>query len=181
MCIRDRCNVSKINAGTVSSPYVGIVNIFPSNRTLLYIRTDKTSGKKYVGVAQRDMKNSAWVLTAGADYAPYEKETAVEGDVIKLAAYRHGDAIAYFVNDEILCVTAATKEEAPGFSDIPEVSLRGTTASTGSTGRKYYSKCMAGIYSFGPKAEFSDYTYLKGTDAQTKFNELAGITADSEI
>ncbi len=175
------CNVSKINAGTVSSPYVGIVNIFPSNRTLLYIRTDKTSGKKYVGVAQRDMKNSAWVLTAGADYAPYEKETAVEGDVIKLAAYRHGDAIAYFVNDEILCVTAATKEEAPGFSDIPEVSLRGTTASTGSTGRKYYSKCMAGIYSFGPKAEFSDYTYLKGTDAQTKFNELAGITADSEI
>lgn len=40
---------------------------------------------------------------------------------------------------------------------------------------------MVGIYSFGPKAEFSDYTYLRGTDAQTKFNELAGITADSEI
>lgn len=175
------CYVSAINASTVSRPYVGIVNIFPSNRTLLYIRTDKTSGKKYVGVAQRDVKNSSWVFSDSEDYAPYEKGTAVEGEKIKLAAYRHGDAIAYFVNDEILCVTEAAKEEAPKLLETPAVNLRGTTAQTGSTGRKYYSKCMVGIYSFGPKAEFTDYVYLKGTDAQTKFNELADITADSEI
>lgn len=146
--------------GTVSSsPKAGLMAYFASNRVTLYTKGPGTEGADVrCGIVQRDDSNGSW----NWDDAVYT-DTAGENytQEIKLAVYRNGKNLYFFVDDALYYTTDAERAAQAVYNE-PLVIHDFTE----------YDTCYFGIYSASATAEFENYFILKDDAADAKFAQL---------
>lgn len=146
------------NIGGTSNPKIGLMAYFANNRVALYAKGPGTVGAgERCGVVQRDDANGSWDWD-GAVYKDTSGANFIQE--IKMAAYRKGKNLYFFVND-VLYFTNDEAEEAVADTLV----LHDVTDA---------DSCYFGIYSASATAEFEKYSILKGTEADEKFAALLG-------
>lgn len=171
--------ISGINGNKSSNPKIGITLLFPTNRVTLYVKMydngEATDG--HCGVVQRDLTNSSYVWTVGAENGPYTNADFLDDNShfitegVRLAIYRNEDILCFFVNDILYFANQAAIDA--GFRPLHEeaVVLR-DTQSREIYGTKIVDPSIAGVFSFSAGATFSDYRYLTGAEADARVGAL---------
>ncbi|MGN1061820.1 MAG: hypothetical protein ACI4RO_01715 [Candidatus Scatosoma sp.] len=144
------------NIGGTSSPKIGLMAYFSNNRVTLYAKGPGTTGAgERCGVVQRNDANGSWnwddavyTDTSGANFI----------QEVKMAAYRKGKHLYFFIND-VLYFTNDAEEKAVAdtlvLHDVTEADC-----------------CHFGIYSASATAEIEKYSIQKGAAADEKFASL---------
>lgn len=148
------------NIGGVStSGRIGLMTYFNRNRVLIYTKGPKSSGADVrITIAQRNSPNTAWDWSGANEYI-IDKKGANYLTEVKFAAYRSGDKLYYFVNDE-LYYTNDTSKESVGSNDMYFHSI------------SEYDSCFFVVYASYASATFEKYSTLNGAAATEKFNSL---------
>lgn len=175
--------VENVAGDSSKSPKTGLAVFYMGNRVLLYI---KTSDAKRVGIAQRDAANSEWNWTVekGGTYINDTSKEPSEANYlkkVKLAVYRKGDLICFFVNDVLYFVSDGTDPDedpvcktADGVTLSPKfgkIYLHDTITEDGQEAEE----TIMGIWSASATATYSAYSACTGAAADAKFAQLLNL------
>ena len=185
--------LSNITGSSSANSKLGITVLFPSNRVTLYVKMfqdgKETDGR--CGVVQRTITNGAfnwteaadpdnsnmnWGYYTNADFADeFDNHFITEG--VKLAIYREGDILCFFVNDVLYFANQAAIDA--GFSPVSEQVLNlHDTESRDIYGVTIMDESIVGVFSFGANATVSDYSFVTGGDASTRVAAYLTQTGD---
>ena len=133
---------------------------YKSSGAYAFVKSDyAASGANVrITIAQRNSPNTAWNWSGANDYI-IDKKGANYLTEVKFAAYRSGDKLYYFVNDE-LYYTNDTSKESVGSNDMYFHSI------------SEYDSCFFVVYASYASATFEKYSTLNGAAATEKFNSL---------
>jgi len=177
--------ISGISGSKSASPKIGITLVYPANRITLYVKMydngNETDG--HCGVAQRTLTNGGYNWTEGTEYGPYTNKGFLDPDNrfisegVKLAIYREGDILCFFVNDALYFANEAAIRA--GFTPLcDEPLVLHDTESREIYGTRIMDDCIAGVFSFGATATLSDYVFVTGTDAAARVESYRTVTGD---